>query len=155
MKWKIPPRIKVYEALGAIGDERVHIDENSAKVYSSSGNKAYTVVFDPKQNAIMSNDNASYWQDSLGYPAIAFLCLKNILMYNGKLAQDLSGIAWKDINTKFKNDFDKTENYVKEKLFSLGWKEADLQKETSNILEQISKLDLALLGKKTNPPTGY
>jgi hypothetical protein len=37
--WKLPPIIKVYEALGCIADGRIHVDGDSAKVYSSSGNK--------------------------------------------------------------------------------------------------------------------
>jgi hypothetical protein len=155
MKWKNPPTIKVYEALGAIGDGRVHTEENEAKVYSSSGNKFYTVTFDQDTSAIMVNDNASYWQGTLGYPAIAFLCLENVVKYNAKLAQDLAGIPWKDINTQFKNDFAKTEKHVKEKLFSLGWNEADLEREVQSVVAQVEKLDLSLLGKKTKPPLGY
>lgn len=155
MKWKLPPQIKVYEALGAIGDGRVHISENSAQVYSSSGNKFYTVTFDPNTKTIMTNDNGSYWQGYLGYPAIAFLCLNDILVYNKKLTQDLAHIPWKDINTTFKNDFNKTENSIKEKLFSLGWDEPTIQKEINHVLTQIKALDLSLFGKKVKPPTGY
>lgn len=155
MKWKTPPSIKVYEALGAIGDKRVHISENSAKVYSSSGNKFYTVTFDPKESALMVNDNGSYWHGHLGYPAIAFLCLQNVLTYNKKLALDLAHIPWKDINTQFHNDFDKTESFVKEKLFTLGWNELKLHREIQNVLTQIEKLNLKHLGKKMKPPTGY
>ncbi|MFZ1075166.1 MAG: hypothetical protein WAN50_02225 [Minisyncoccia bacterium] len=37
MKWKKPPVIKIYEALGAVADGRIEVDGNAAKVYSSSG----------------------------------------------------------------------------------------------------------------------
>ncbi len=34
MKWKHPPIIKIYEALGAVADGRVKISGDSAQVYS-------------------------------------------------------------------------------------------------------------------------
>jgi len=36
MKWKHPPIIKIYEALGSVADGRLKLDGNFAKVYSSS-----------------------------------------------------------------------------------------------------------------------
>jgi hypothetical protein len=39
MLWQPTPRVKIYEALGAVVDGRVHIDDVTARVYSSSGNK--------------------------------------------------------------------------------------------------------------------
>lgn len=155
MKWKIPPTIKIYEALGAVADGRVHIDRNSAKVFSSSGNKFYDVAYDPDARVIMMNDNGSYWQGYLGYPGIAFLMKKNIIKYDEGLAHALQGIAWKDINTKFKNDFTKTETYIKNIVFEKGLANDKLEKEINAISSQIEKLDLSLLGKRKKPPTGY
>ena len=74
MRWKNPPKIKVYEALGCIADNRIEVNENEAKVYSSSREKYYTVKYD--RNSIMSNDNGSYWVGYLGYPSIALLMKK-------------------------------------------------------------------------------
>lgn len=153
--WKVPPKIKVYEALGAVGDQRVHSKGNTAKVYSSSGKKFYIVTFDPKSNAIMTNDNGSYWQGYLGYPAIAFLFLKGILKTDKALAQALAGIHWKDINTRFKNDFTKTEVYVLEKLAKTGWNKGNVETEVHGLLQQIEKLNLVHLGKKVKPPIEY
>ena len=70
MKWEHPPIIKIYEALGAVADNRVELSENTAKVFSSSGNKFYDVSYDRDSNSIMTNDNGSYWKGYLGYPAI-------------------------------------------------------------------------------------
>ena len=103
--WKQPPFIKVYEALGAIADDRIKIDGNSAKVYSSSGNKFYTVSYDPAGSSIMCNDNGSYWAGYLGYPAIAYLLKIGVIPFDLSLANLLKDIAWKDINQDFKNDF--------------------------------------------------
>ena len=46
MKWAIPPKIKIYEALGCMGDKRIEVSENTGKVFSSSRGKYYTVNFD-------------------------------------------------------------------------------------------------------------
>src|SRR3989339_2007322 len=112
MKWKHPPIIKIYEALGAVADGRVEVGGNTAKVFSSSGNKFYDVSYDKEKNAIMANDNGSYWKGYLGYPAIAFLMKTGVLSFDEKTASLLENIAWKDINQKFKNDFDKTLEFI-------------------------------------------
>lgn len=151
--WGIPPIIKIYEALGTVADNRLKIDGNNAKCFSSTGNKHYDIIYDPQKNAIMTNDNGSYWKDYLGYPAIAFLLQTNILPLRPDLAQLLKGIAWKDINQKFNNDFDKTLSYilkpldeeVKEKLREY----ADL------LLTKITEMKLQKLGKNIKPPSGY
>lgn len=75
MKWKLPPKIKIYKALGVIGDARIKLDSDKAIFTSSEGNKKYDVMYSKEENAIMANDNGSYWQSYLGYPAIAFLML--------------------------------------------------------------------------------
>ncbi len=175
MKWKLPPRIKVFEALGAISDGRVELNGGvevsvgqnlgfgglgpsgvvSAKVYSSSKGKYYTVTFDPVKKALMCNDNGSYWVGYLGYPAIAVLMVKGILPHDKRLGSALAGILWKDINQKLKNDFDKTEKLVFELVEKKGVNGSELVLEAEKVLNQIKKLDLALLGEKTKPPEGY
>lgn len=153
MKWKQPPIIKVHEALGAVTDGRVVVADNTAKVYSSSGNKYYDVAYDPAKQQIMANDNGSYWKGYLGYPAIAFLMQIGVLTYDSKTGELLKGVAWKDINQKFKNDFDKTLEYI------LADK-SDVDKQVltafaDRVDAEIKKLNLSLLGKKTLPPEGY
>jgi len=154
MKWKTPPKIKIYEALGCIGDKRIKSEDNGAKVFSSSRGKFYSIEYDGL-NAIMCNDNGSYWVGYLGYPSIAFLMLKGKIKYNPKFTDTLKDIAWKDINVKFKNDYEKTEAHI---LEIIGKKELDtseLLKDVENIFEQIEELNLDLLGEKTKPPSGY
>ena len=153
MKWKYPPIIKIYEALGSVADGRVEVEGESTKVYSSSGNKFYIVHHDLKSNAIMTNDNGSYWKGYLGYPAIAYLLKVNILPYREELGELLKGVAWKDINQKFKNDFDKTLEYVFSKINSS--KTEELRSYVKNLLKEIEKLNLHLLGSKIKPPEGY
>lgn len=156
MKWKLPPKIKVYEALGCVADGRVElVGENEARVYSSSRGKFYVVKYDADARAIMVNDNGSYWQGYLGYPAIAFLMHIGVVSFDARYAEALKDIAWKDINTRFKNDFEKTAEYIHGILKTKGLILADFFREVESILAQIQKLDLSLLGKKVKPPTGY
>lgn len=153
MKWKHPPLIKIYEALGSVADERVEVVGDTAKVYSSSGNKFYDVSYDPEKKAIMANDNGSYWKGYLGYPAIAFLFKRGLLEFRPDMAELLKGIKWKDINQKFKNDFDKTLVYIEESLDKD--KKVELTQYVQRIDSEVKELDLSLLGAKTKPPEGY
>lgn len=153
MKWKLPPKIKIYEAIGAVADNRIEINCDLAKVYSSSGNKFYDVVYDSNKNQIMTNDNGSYWKGYLGYPAIAFLMKNKVLSYSREAGDLLKGVKWKDINQKFKNDFDKTLNYI---LINKSESEVVLLKEfVEKVESEIKKLNIGMLGKKILPPDGY
>lgn len=153
MKWKHPPTIKIYEALGCIADDRIEIKNNSAKVYSSTKNKFYDVNFDPVTNSIMANDNGSYWKGYLGYPAIAYLMKSGIISYDQKLGTLLANIAWKDINQKFKNDFDKTLQFI---LSSKTQQEiSQLSEFVAKVENEISNLAVSVLGKRMAPPDGY
>ena len=153
MKWYHPPIIKIYEALGAVTDDRVDISGDTAKVYSSTRNKHYDVVYDSNKQAIMANDNGSYWKEYLGYPSIAFLMKIEVLSYDQNIGELLKDIPWKDINQKFKNDFDKTLEYI---LSSRSEKEKQLLADFVNKVDQeINNLNLSLFGKKILPPHGY
>ena|SRR3989344_5771710 len=166
MKWKRPHISKVYEAFGAIADGRVEVVGNTAKVYSSSRNKFYDVSYDPDKNAlrpgsgqaIMSNDNSAYWKGELGYPAIALLMQLGVLPFDKNIAESLKGIAWKDINQKYKNDFDKTvaEVFVHIDTLSRPAAKSDEVKQfCEGVLEQIEQIGFSLLGPKQRPPEGY
>lgn len=152
-KWRIPPLIKIYEALGAIVDDRILVSGNSAKVYSSSGNKYYDVTYDASKKAIMTNDNGSFWKGYLGYPAIAYLIKTGTLPYEVDLANLLKNIMWKDLNQKFKNDFDKTLEYILEPISEDNRNKLNIF--ANNVLLEIEKLNLSMLGKKVKPPEGY
>ncbi len=151
----MPPKIKIYEALGCLGDKRIKIKGNEGKVYSSSLKKYYVVKYDSEANAIMANDNASYWQGYLGYPSIAFLMAAGKIKHQKEFAKALKGIKWKDINVKFKNDYQKTEKYIKDVLEKRGIDIKSFSKEIDNIYTQIKSLKLNCLGKKIKPPQGY
>ena len=153
MKWKKPSITKIYEAIGAIADERVEVSDNGAKVYSSTRNKFYTVTYDRATHQIMSNDNTSYWKNELGYPAIAYLMYIGELSYDKNLGHILKGVPWKDINQQFKNDFEKALEFV---LSSKSNEERiQLKNIVNKIDSEISKMKFKLLGSKILPPSGY
>ena len=145
----------MYEALGAIGDKRIEVSGNEAKVYSSSRGKYYDVKYDPDKNAITTNDNASYWVGYLGYPAVVFLLAKGIVKYKKESAAALRGIHWKDLNTKFKNDFEKAVKYILADLEKQGVDIEGLQADVKSIHEQVLALKLEKLGTTAKPPPGY
>ncbi|MEK7499360.1 MAG: hypothetical protein AAB649_02020 [Patescibacteria group bacterium] len=78
---------------------------------------------------------------------------KGILKYDQDIAQLFKGIKWKHINTNFKDDYEKTESYLKEQLGEQSWSNA--QKFAKNILVQIQQLSLSKLPSKSKPPIGY
>jgi hypothetical protein len=155
---KLPPKIKIYEALWSIADGRLEIWwllENGGKCYSSSGNKYYVIQYDEASNAIMTNDNGSYRKWYLWYPAIAFLMKKWIISYDKKYGEALKGIKWKDINQKFANDFDKTADYIHEIIQSKGIDLILFLQEIDAIYKQIENLHLSMLWQKIKPPQWY
>ena len=164
MKWKIPPIIKIYEALGCIADDRIEINGLEGKVYSSSRKKFYTIKYDSKSNSIMCNDNGSYYIGYLGYPAIAYLMKIGKLDFSYEYANALKGIHWKDLNVKYDRnrgigvpdyDFEAVINEVDLLVHKRGINIVEFKGFLEKILEQIKFLNLKLLGKKELPPSGY
>lgn len=108
-EWKMPPLAKIYEALGALGDDRVRLEGDSrATVISSDGSKTYLVETRPGTREISSNDNASYWQGYLGYPAIAVLIARGLIAPRREVIDALAGAPWKELNARFRNDYGRT-----------------------------------------------
>ena len=104
--WKKPPKAKIYEALGALGDNRVSLLENrTARVISSSGNKTYTVEWSEDEKYITSNDNASFWLGYMGYPILAVLMLRNKIIFNQRVASLPSNHKSNNINWLGKSSF--------------------------------------------------
>jgi hypothetical protein len=152
-KWKIPPRIKVLEAVGAIADGRVDVVEEGAVVTSSSGGKRYHVRFDPSAMGIVSNDNASFFVGYLGYPSIAYLFSAGYLSYDGAIGSQFAGVAWKELNSEFSNDYPRVEAH----LMSTRPPSEQFQiaRFVDSVLDQIRALDLKRLPTAERPPSGW
>lgn len=157
MYWKEPHVSKIYEALTAIADgDRIElVEENKVRCYSSSRGKFYEIEFDPNTDQIMSNDNSAYYTDSLSYPMIALLMLKGRIKYNEQLLSALKGIRWKDINQKFKNNYDEAIEFVLKNLKSRGEDVDFIKEEINKIYKFVCELKLGYLGAKRFPPKGY
>ncbi len=167
MKRKKAPIIKIYEALWCIADKRIEVQKPApdvfwnkkeiiqAKVFSSSLWKFYEVAFDQLNNQIMANDNGSYRQGYLWYPSIALLIVLGRINVTSTIIEPLQWIMRKDINTKNKNDFEKTINEI-DLLLMQRWVDINnFQKEIERIEMQIESLDMSMLWNKKKPPEWY
>jgi len=151
--WKSPPKAKIYEALSAIGDRRVVIGKNrSAEVTSSSGEKKYIVKWSEGEKGITSNDNASYWQGYLGYPILAVLMLRGKVRYDKDVANLLSGIPWKSLNTKFRNNYEKAIEAALDSVEVKGATRERVIDEVDRIWDEISRMRLERLPDRRHPP---
>lgn len=158
MIWKQPHIAKVYEALTAIADKRIKLDPknpNVAYCASSSRGKEYTVEYDPETGAMMSNDNSAFYTDMLSYPMIALLMLKGRIEFDDNLPESLRGIYWKQLNQKFRNDYDEAINYALNELKEKGEDVAKIRLKVEEIYKVVKTLKVGVLGKKKRPPAGY
>src|SRR5260370_9155084 len=104
--WKMPPIAKVYEAIGALGDGRVTIEDSAhASVKSSDGSKLYEVEISGDGREVSSNDSASYWQGYLGYPAIAGMLARGLYRPRADVFKALHRIPWKKHNPHLPNKY--------------------------------------------------
>ncbi|MBI5569578.1 MAG: hypothetical protein HY914_06490 [Desulfomonile tiedjei] len=152
-EWKLPPKAKIYEALGAIGDGRVTIVEpGQAQVASSDGSKTYLVEWSEDLRQITSNDNASYWQGYTGYPIVAVLMQLGRLDFSKDAAALLSGIPWKQLNRRFRNDYAKAIATVLDDLEAKGTPRETITAEVDRIVVQLEGLRLEKLPRRKRPP---
>jgi hypothetical protein len=150
----MPPPIKVYEAIGAIGDGRVRPIDDTHRVWevgSSDGGKKYRVEISADGRGISSNDNASYWQGYLGYPAIAVLIARGALHTSAEATRLLAGIRWKELNHRFKNDYARTTTEVARIVAARGGGFDAIRAEAAAILEALATLGLER-GARRRPP---
>ncbi|MGQ4832452.1 MAG: hypothetical protein ACP6IS_00980 [Candidatus Asgardarchaeia archaeon] len=145
--WKMPPKIKVLEALGSIADQRIiKIKDGEYKVISSSGDREYKVEVDLENLRINSTDNGSVYKGYLGYPSIAVLMLNQILPFSEKIATALKGINWKELNEKYKAYW-KTEFVVKKIAKRRGVSEEEIDAFVNEVMEKIKELKIKKLKK--------
>jgi hypothetical protein len=153
--WKMPPVAKIYEALGALGDRRVQVeDDRHATVISSDGRRKYRVEISADWRTISSNDNASYWQGYLGYPAIAVLLLHGLCDVRKETINALTGISWNELNRRFHNDYTRTIDEVKRRAEDRGFDSRLIAQEAEMVLTKLAEF-APLRGSRRRPaPTG-
>jgi hypothetical protein len=98
---RLPPRIKVLEALGAVVDGRVRlVGEGQCEVVSSEGDRVYKVVVEG--GFVYSNDNGTLYRGYVGYPILACLMAEGELPTDAELGEKLRGVPWRRLNDKYK-----------------------------------------------------
>ncbi|MCE4624395.1 MAG: hypothetical protein F7C35_00835 [Desulfurococcales archaeon] len=106
---RMPPRIKVLEAAGAIADGRVIIEESNtrirATVVGSDGTRKYRVVVERSGNReirVYSTDNGTRFRGYIGYPIIAVMMVSGLLPRNKKIEEAFKDIEWRRLNETYK-----------------------------------------------------
>jgi hypothetical protein len=151
--WKLPPRAKVFEALSAVADGRVRLTgPGSATVTSSGGDKTYDVEWSDDGRTVSANDNASYWQGYLGYPALAVLLERGELRAGEDVVRALAGVHWHDLNKRFKRDYDAAVANVLAGLPAGDPGAAEIQTAVDDVMRQLAALDLQRAGRGRRPP---
>lgn len=107
---KLPPVEKVFEAWTALADGRIKLYERHAEISSSDATKGYTVRFEGDRYS--SDDNATYWQGYAGYPVLAVMMLQGKLPLDKEQVELWRDINWKEINTRFRNNYAKAVEFV-------------------------------------------
>jgi hypothetical protein len=148
----MPPPAKIYEAIGALGDGRVRLeDERHASVLSSERSKTYRVQISADGREISSNDNASYWQGYLGYPAIAVMLMRGLYSVRPDVSRALSEIPWKELNRRFRNDYERTIEEVMRRAEQRGFDPAVIRAEVEAVLFVLREF-APLRGARHRPP---
>ncbi len=151
--WKLPPAAKVYEAFSAVTDGRVHLGEpGRAEVVSSGGDRRYAVEWSDDLATIGANDNASYWQGYLGYPALAALLAVGALHADAAVVALFAGVPWHDLNARFKRDYEAAVDSVLTELEREGADRAAIVAEVAGVLEQLAALGLRRAPRRRRPP---
>ncbi|AFK50998.1 hypothetical protein TCELL_0573 [Thermogladius calderae 1633] len=149
-----PPRIKVLEAAGSIGDARIKlVDENTAKITSSRGEKEYiVVVVKDGENSyrVYSNDNGTVFKGYVGYPIIAFMMVKGILPVDNEVIKAMTGIPWKDLNEKY-GKYSVVENIVLNRAEKMGFDRNVITDYVNLVLKKLGLLKV-VFDEKLRPP---
>lgn len=149
---KMPPIEKIYEAYSAVADNRVVMDEDSAKVESSNHTKKYIVTW--KDGIYTSNDNASYWGGYAGYPMIAVMMLQGKLTLDRSIAEYFKGINWVELNAKYKAKYAKAVSEIMEELKAEGVDCDAIYNHVNEVYRQIEVLDITCKRSSVKPPKG-
>jgi hypothetical protein len=151
--WRLPPRAKVFEALSAVADGRVRLTgPGSATVTSSGGDKVYDVAWSEDGRTIAANDNASYWQGYLGYPALAVLLTRGELRAGEDVVRALAGVPWHDLNTRFRRDYEAAVTAALTELPEGAPGPQAVERAVDDVMDQLAALDLQRAGRGRRPP---
>ncbi len=140
MLLRMPPRIKVLEAVASVADGRVSRQGEAYRVVSSAGEvRVYTVKINDSK--VESDDNGTVYRGYVGYPIIAALMIEGRLQYNARIGESLKGIPWKKLNDQYKN-YAAVEGIAKQKAAAFGVTSEEIDKYVDLVLGELRKLKL-------------
>ncbi len=149
---RLPPRVKVLEALGAIADGRVKLVGGGwARVVSSEGDRVYTVYVDPERRVAYSDDNGTKLRGYVGYPVLAVLMMTGVVTYDGRVAEALKGIPWRRLNESMRS-YRRVEEHVKRIASQRGVDPSVIDALVSKVMRELARLGLRKL--PAPPPRG-
>ncbi len=150
--WTLPPLAKVYEAFSAVADGRVHLGPaGRAEVESSGRDRRYEVEWSEDFAVVGANDNASYWQGYLGYPAVAALLAAGALQADDTVVAPLAGVPWHELNRRFRRDYAAAVEHVLADLERRGIRREPIVAATEAVMAQLAAL-APLRGPRRRPP---
>jgi len=120
------------------------------RVLSSDHSKTYQVETSADGHEISSNDNASYWQGYLGYPAIAVMLKRGLCPLPAEAITALSGIPWKELNRHFRNDYSRTIEEVMRRAEERGFDSKIIAAEAEAVSLKLSEF-APLRGSRRRP----
>ena len=142
---RLPPRIKVLEALGALADGRVRKVGDHYLVTSSDGSRQYVVKVDLDRRLAYSSDNGTVYRGYIGYPIISVLMLNGVLSYDEELARGLRGIPWRELNEKYKN-YSAVMSVIRGMVGEANWPR--YEKFIDKVMDELRRLNLRLMEVK-------
>ena len=103
---------------------------------------------------ISANDNASFWQGYAGYPIIAVLLASGMIEYDSEVARPLAGVPWKEVNDRFKRDYDKAVVAVLKDVAAEGGDRDAIAAQVDAIYTKLAAMKLQRGPRGAPPPKG-
>lgn len=143
---RLPPKVKIIEALSAVADERIIVDDlltSEGKCFSASNQwKIYEIHYNDEENTISSNDNWSIEQQFLWYPSIAFILKIWKIKYDESILEIMENIDWLKMKEQVNKDHESLYRLVLWN-FHMAWYNVDyFVSQVEYIYDQISELHL-------------
>jgi len=151
MYLKMPPKIKILEAAGAVADGRISkLGDKLFRVVSSEGDRTYSVYVDLERREACSTDNGTTYRNYVGYPIISSLLILGALPYDTVIGKSLANIDWRRLNETLKS-YALVEEKVKEIARDRGVTPELINKYVDEVYTQLKKIKLAKVDKCLSP----
>ncbi len=149
---RLPPKIKILEALSAVYGDRVKVvNDKFCRVTSSDGTRVYNVFLDLEQRLAYSDDNGTRYRRYIGYPIISFLIVKGVVPADNEIGEIIRGVKWKQLNEKYKK-YDIVMNEIYKILIMYGIDRKRVEKYIENVMNILRGLKLKYIESLPSQP---